>query len=104
MNPHELKNRDKTRAKKKGGETKGDKNQIKKRRKDNKTLSQKSKKGWKKNFDEKAIKEKEPKIKVLAQKVKNCTGEKRKSKEIGYSPSRSYCTKKTIRVEAYQQL
>jgi hypothetical protein len=30
------------------GKTKGDKNQIKKRRKDNKTLSQKSEKGWEK--------------------------------------------------------
>jgi hypothetical protein len=45
MKPHEpRKNRYKTRAKNKG-KTKGDKNQIKKRRKDNKTLSQKSEKG-----------------------------------------------------------
>jgi hypothetical protein len=41
------KNRDKTRAKKKG-KTMGDKNQLKKRRKDNKMLSQKSEKGRKK--------------------------------------------------------
>jgi hypothetical protein len=41
------KNRDKTRAKKKG-ETKGDRKPNQKRRKDNKTLSQKNEKGWKK--------------------------------------------------------
>jgi hypothetical protein len=40
MKPHEPKNRDKTRAKKKG-ETKGDKKSNQKRRKCNKTLSQK---------------------------------------------------------------
>jgi hypothetical protein len=33
---------------KRRGETKGDKNQIKKRRKGNKMLSQKSKNGWEK--------------------------------------------------------
>jgi hypothetical protein len=44
MKPHEPKNRDKTKAKKKG-ETKGDKKSNQKRRKDNKTLSQKKRKG-----------------------------------------------------------
>jgi hypothetical protein len=38
MKPHEKKNRYKTKVKNKG-KTKDDKNQIKKRRKDNKTLS-----------------------------------------------------------------
>jgi hypothetical protein len=47
---------------KKGRETKSDKNQIKKRRKSNKTLSQKSKTRQKKNFDKKAIREEKPKI------------------------------------------
>jgi hypothetical protein len=46
------------------------KNQIEKRRKGNRTLSQKkNKKGRKKNFDKKSIKEKEPKIKVLAHEL-----------------------------------
>jgi hypothetical protein len=47
MKPHEQKNRDKTRAKKKGGGTKGDKKLNRKRRKDNKTLI-KNEKGWEK--------------------------------------------------------
>jgi hypothetical protein len=41
MKSYESKNRDKTREKQRAI-----KNQIKKRRKDNKTLSQKSEKGW----------------------------------------------------------
>jgi hypothetical protein len=44
MKPHEPKHRDKTRAKKKR-RTKGDKKPNRKRRKDNKTLSQKNEKG-----------------------------------------------------------
>jgi hypothetical protein len=48
---------------------KGDKNQIKKRRKGNKTLSQKSEKGVEKNFDKNVMKEKEPKIKVLTNEL-----------------------------------
>jgi hypothetical protein len=44
MKPHEKKTRTKQ-ARKRRGETKGDKNQIKKR-KCNKMLSQKHKKGW----------------------------------------------------------
>jgi hypothetical protein len=49
MKPHELENRDKTRAKNKG-KTKSDKNQIEKKRKGNKTLSQKAKRGGEKNL------------------------------------------------------
>jgi hypothetical protein len=65
MKPHEPKKyKDKTRAKK-NGETKGDKKPTRKRRKDNKTLSQKSEKGWEK-LDKKEIKRKKPKIKILA--------------------------------------
>jgi hypothetical protein len=45
MKPHELKNTDKTRAKKKGGKPRVIKNETEKRRKCNKTLSQKMKKG-----------------------------------------------------------
>jgi hypothetical protein len=48
MKPHELKNRDKTRAKKRGVKTKDDKKPNQKRRKCNKTLSQKAKGGGKK--------------------------------------------------------
>jgi hypothetical protein len=61
MKPHEPKNMDKTRAEKKG-KPRAIKNQIKKRRKGNKTLSQKNEKGRKKNFDKKAIKKKELKV------------------------------------------
>jgi uncharacterized protein YaiL (DUF2058 family) len=50
MKPHELKNRDKTRMKRREI-----KKQIKKREKCNKTLSPKSKKGWE-FFDNKTIK------------------------------------------------
>jgi hypothetical protein len=46
----------------------GEKKQIKKRRKDNKTLSQKSKKMQGKNLT-KCNKRKEPKIKVLAHEL-----------------------------------
>jgi hypothetical protein len=62
------KNKDKTRAKKKGGKRRTIKNQIEKRRKDNKTLSEK---GWinGKNFNKKTIKEKKPKVKVLAHEL-----------------------------------
>jgi hypothetical protein len=49
------------------GENKYDKNQIKKRRKDNKTLSQKSEKGWK-NLT-KNNKKNEPKIKILTHEL-----------------------------------
>jgi hypothetical protein len=50
--------------------TKGDKkNQIKKRRKDNKTLSQKNEKGTRKKNLTKDNKRKEPKIKVLAHEL-----------------------------------
>jgi hypothetical protein len=42
MKPHEPKNRDKTRTKKKGGKTKGDKKPNQKRRKGNKMLSKKT--------------------------------------------------------------
>jgi hypothetical protein len=52
MKPHKPKNKDKTRAEK-GGKRRMIKNQIKKRRKVNKTLSQKSEKGQKKDFDKK---------------------------------------------------
>jgi hypothetical protein len=52
-----------------GGGRRAIKNQIEKRRKDNKTLNQKNEKGWEKNFDKKAIKEKEPKIKVLTHEL-----------------------------------
>jgi hypothetical protein len=45
------------------------KNQIKKRRKGNKTLSQKSKKGAGKKFDKNTIKKKERKIKFLAHEL-----------------------------------
>jgi hypothetical protein len=41
MKPHMPKNKDKTRAKKKGGKRRTIKNQIEKMRKDNKTLSEK---------------------------------------------------------------
>jgi hypothetical protein len=44
MKPHELKNRDKTRGKKKGGKRRAIKKQTEKRRKGNKTLI-KNKKG-----------------------------------------------------------
>jgi hypothetical protein len=68
MKPHKPKNRNKTRAKKKGREKKNDKKLNQKRRKDNKTLSQKMKRGGKK-LDKKAIKEKESKIKVQAHEL-----------------------------------
>jgi hypothetical protein len=45
------------------------KNQIKKRRKGNKTLSQKSKKGAGKKLDKNTIKKKEWKIKFLAHEL-----------------------------------
>jgi hypothetical protein len=67
MKPHEPKKRIKQERKR--GETNGDKkNQIKKRRKGNKTLSQKKQKGVK-NFDKKTIKKKEPKIMVLTHEL-----------------------------------
>jgi hypothetical protein len=60
MKPHEPKKyKDKTRAKK-NGETKGDNKPTRKRRKGNKTLSQKSEKGWEK-LDKKEIKRKKTK-------------------------------------------
>jgi hypothetical protein len=64
MKPHERK-KYKTRAKKKG-KTKGDKKPNQKRKKDNKTLSQKSEKGQGNKNLTKGNKRKEPKIKVLA--------------------------------------
>jgi hypothetical protein len=48
---------------------KGDKNQIKRGRKCNKTLRKKMKKGRKTNFDKKTINEKEPKIKILTHEL-----------------------------------
>jgi hypothetical protein len=63
MKPHEQKKRYKTRAKRR--KQRAIKNQIKKRRKDNKMLSQKAKKGREKKLT-KGNKRKEPKIKVLA--------------------------------------
>jgi hypothetical protein len=48
---------------------KGDKKQNRKRRKGNKTLSQKNGRIKRKDFDKKAIKEKEPKIKVLTHEL-----------------------------------
>jgi hypothetical protein len=68
MKPHKPKNMDKTRAKKKG-QTKDDKEPNRKRRKGNKTLSQKSEKRQKKNFDKKTIKEREAKIKILTHEL-----------------------------------
>jgi hypothetical protein len=50
------------------GETKGDKKPNRKRRKDNKTLSQKAKRGGRKNLI-KDNKRKESKIKVLAHEL-----------------------------------
>jgi hypothetical protein len=62
----------KTRAKNKA-KTNGDKKPNKKRRKDNKTLSQKSEKGQVKRGSEKNLtkdnKRKEPKIKILAHEL-----------------------------------
>jgi hypothetical protein len=49
--------------------TKDNKKPNRKRRKENKTLSQKSEKGREKKLDKKTIKEKEPKIKVLAHEL-----------------------------------
>jgi hypothetical protein len=49
------------------------KNQIKKRRKNNKTLSKKKQKWQGGIFDQKAIKEKEPKIKVLTHELSAST-------------------------------
>jgi hypothetical protein len=76
MKPHEPKNRDKTRAKKRG-ETKSNKKPNRKKRKGKKnTKPQKKQKGAnkkKKNFDQKAIKEKETKIKVLPEKCIMCS-------------------------------
>jgi hypothetical protein len=69
MKSHEPKKGAKQGRKEEGGERRAIKNQIEKRRKDNKTLNQKNEKGWEKNFDKKAIKEKEPKIKVLAHEL-----------------------------------
>jgi hypothetical protein len=61
------KNRSKTRVTNEG-ENKGNKNQIRKRRKGNKMLSQRSEKGWEKTW-QKGNKKKEPKIKVLAHEL-----------------------------------
>jgi hypothetical protein len=65
MKPHEPKNTRTKQGQKRMGETKGDKKPTRKRRKGNKTLSQKSEKGWEK-LDKKEIKRKKPKIKILA--------------------------------------
>jgi hypothetical protein len=54
---------------KRRGKQRAIKNQIKKRRKDNKTLSQKSEKGAGKQNLTKSNKRKEPKIKVLAHEL-----------------------------------
>jgi hypothetical protein len=59
-------------SEKEGGKQRAIKNQIEKRRKGNKTLSQKSEKGRKK-LDKKAIKKKEPKIKVLTHELSALT-------------------------------
>jgi hypothetical protein len=54
---------------KKKGKTKGDKKPNKKRRKDNKTLSQKKRKRGSEIFLTKGNKRKEPKIKVLTHEL-----------------------------------
>jgi hypothetical protein len=54
---------------KRRGETKGDKKSNQKRRKGNKTLTQKSVKGQEKQLNKKAIKKKESKIRVLAHEL-----------------------------------
>jgi hypothetical protein len=72
MKSHELKNRDKTRSKKKGGKQRAIKNQIEKREKTIKQQVKKAKRGGKK-LDKKAIKEKEPKIKILAHELLTST-------------------------------
>jgi hypothetical protein len=65
MKPHEQKKSTKQERKRRG-KTKGDKKiKLKKRRKDNKTLSQKSEKGAGDFFLTKGNKRAEPKIKVL---------------------------------------
>jgi hypothetical protein len=48
MKPHEPKKTWTKQERKRNGKTKGDKKPNRKRRKDNKTLSQKSEKGWEK--------------------------------------------------------
>jgi hypothetical protein len=51
MKPHEPKKTGTKQEQKKGGKQREIKKQIKKRIKDNKTLSQKSEKGWRKKLD-----------------------------------------------------
>jgi hypothetical protein len=67
MKPHEHKKTGTKQERKRRGETMGDKKPNRKRRKGNKTLSQKSEKE-RDFFDKKAIK-KEPKINVLAHEL-----------------------------------
>jgi hypothetical protein len=56
MKPHEPKKQGQNKSEKEGGKQWAIKNQIKKKRKGNKTLSQKNEKGWEKNLTKMAIK------------------------------------------------